>query len=118
MNQQIMSTLNVAKMEMNEVLLLAKADFDSVEAKAEREELKSLIQQQNGSTEDRELLKDLKCASSLTTIGFCRDWLFAYKGRGYVISDLGNQWMEYRCTVEEFLLSLTPNTEELEKNVG
>ena len=98
--------LKDVKEQLGKVLSMVREDFETIEAKNQEEELKHLIQQQMESAAEAELSKELKMVSELTAIGYCRDWLFSYKGRGYVMSDKGNQWMEYRCTVEDFLMSL------------
>ena len=104
--------LNFVKTELGNVLSIVREDFDSVEAKQQAKELQSLIHQQTGTPADEELFKELKVVDRLTSIGYYRDWLFTYKGRGYVIADLGNQWMAYRCTAEEFLMSLRLESED------
>ena len=115
---QHVSELMEIKEELATVLSMVKEDYQSEEARQTEEELKALIQQQTGTPKDDELFAGLKMVHRLTLIGYYRDWLFTYKGRGYVISDLGNQWMGYRCTVEEFLTSLRLESETHSENVA
>ena len=89
--------------EMKEVIALAKNDYQEEEATAIRDELIELL--------DNDSLLDGVDISLITRIDtmVCRGWLFNYKGRGFVLIDMGNCHWSYLCTVEEMLVGMHYN---------
>ena len=114
MNSLKEMVFNQMKSELTHIISMVREDYVSDEAKTQANELKALIETQQTEESDAALIKNLKAITALSTIGYYRDWLCEYKGRGYVLVELGNNHCEYRCTVEEFMSALTVSDQRSE----
>lgn len=86
--------------EMDALLKACKPGFEQVEALGIKDEFKKILK------ENRVLDGvDTHMVSGLSRFMYgC--WLFEYKGRGFVLNDLGNGNFGYNTTAEECVLEL------------
>lgn len=96
------------KCELECLLELCKDDYQSVEATKEKEEFMAIVK----ANPELENVK-AHLVNRVDSMVF-RGWLFNYKGRGYVLSDIGNGHFSYLCTAEETLVGVHYNNFESE----
>lgn len=88
------------KEEMLHLINICKEDYQSKEAAIERNEFKEILKA------DPELKKaSIQLVNRVDSMIF-KCWLFSYKGRGYVLCDIGNGSFSYVCTAEEALVGI------------
>lgn len=99
------TVMNEKLTQLNTVAEVIRQDWNSETALSEKQSLMTLM-----ANDDLLGFDGIKCLSSLSELGYYRDWLFSFKGRGYVISDASNGHYDYRCSIEEFANQLqTPS---------
>ena len=91
------------KYELETLLRVCKDDYQSEEAIKDKEEFMALVKA------DPELENVNTRLVNRVDSMVLRSWLFSYKGRGYVLRDIGNGCYSYVCTAEETLVGVHYN---------